>query len=315
MTDKKKIAVIGGGSWGSALACTFARITGDCLLYTKNTQTAHEINTQHTNSKYLPGTEIDQGVRATVNFADIVQHDFIVIAIPSHSFCGVIEKLKQHNINSKTTLLVASKGMCSEPSQLFSDYLEQNFSNNFAFIHGPNFAKEMAEGRPASITIAARDDKIRGRVADLLVSDQLEIEQTNDIITVQIASMAKNIFAIKSGIMRARGDGENIKAALISQALKEISALSVHLGGEYKSMSLASVVGDLVLTCYSPTSRNNRFGYELHQSNYSPSFLHDYPLLVEGANSARFLNEFASKLGVDLPTIREVAKLCHYSGV
>ncbi|HJK86550.1 MAG TPA: NAD(P)H-dependent glycerol-3-phosphate dehydrogenase [Candidatus Megaira endosymbiont of Nemacystus decipiens] len=309
MSSDKNFAIIGGGSWGTALACTFARVANHSLLYTKNQGIASEINKNHTNKKYLQDTLLCKKVRATSNFLDILDYDFIVIATPSSAFDSVIDDLNTYQLKNKSTLLIASKGMCSNPLQLFSEKIKSSLNNRFAFIHGPNFAKEMAEGKQASITVASENKKTREDILNAISSKQLIVESTNDIWTVQIASMAKNIFAIKSGIMQAQGAGENIKASLISQALTEISILSVHLGGSYKSLSLASVIGDLVLTCYSQTSRNTRFGYEFYNHNYSKEFLKNYPILVEGIQSARLLDSFSASFGIELPIIREIANL------
>ncbi|MCP5369166.1 MAG: NAD(P)H-dependent glycerol-3-phosphate dehydrogenase [Rickettsiaceae bacterium] len=306
--QNKKFAVIGAGSWGTALACMFARATGHSLLYSKDSNIAQEINLSHSNQRYLSNTELPNNMIASANFADIFDYEIIVIATPANSFCSIISELKPY-LRQNTILLVASKGMCDQPIQLFSEKIESTISNDFGFIYGPNFAKEVAEGKETAITIAARDHQIQNKLVHYITSPEITVESTSDIITVQIASMAKNIFAIQSGILQAKGAGENIRAALISQALKEISILAVYLGGEYKSLSLSCVVGDLVLTCYSHTSRNTKFGYEFHHNNYSQEFLVNYPLLVEGINSARLLGKFTAQHQLNLPIIQATAEL------
>lgn len=305
----KKFAVIGAGGWGTALACLFARATGHCLIYAKDSLIALEINSSHTNQKYLHNTQLPHGLVASTNFTDILDYEIIVIATPSNSFCAILSQLKPH-LKPDTIILVASKGMSDQPIQLFSDKISATISNEFAFIYGPNFAKEVAEGKESAITIAGRNDQIRDKIISYLKSSEVKIDSTDDIITVQIASMTKNIFAIQSGILQAQGAGENVRAALISQALKEISLLSVHLGGDYKSLSLACVTGDLVLTCYSQTSRNTKFGYDLHNNNYSKQFLYNYPILVEGVHSARLLKSFIMHhQNLKLPVIQAVSQL------
>lgn len=304
----KKFAVIGAGAWGSALACIFARAMGHCLIYAKDPVIALEINTSHTNQKYLPNTQLPNSLVASTNFADIFDYEIIVIATPSSSFCSILSQLKPY-LKSDTIILIASKGLCDQPIQLFSDKISGSLSNKFAFIYGPNFAKEVAEGKESTITIAAQDVQITQKITCYLESSEVKIDSTDDIITVQIASMTKNIFAIQSGILQAQSAGENMRAALISQALKEISILSVHLGGDYKSLSLACVAGDLVLTCYSRTSRNTKFGYDLHHNNYSKEFLYNYPILVEGVHCARLLKTFIANHKLKLPIIEKISQL------
>lgn len=303
-----KFAVIGAGGWGSALACMFARSTNQCLIYAKNPNIALEINTSHTNHKYLQNTQLPDNLFASTNFMDIFDYEVIVIATPSNSFCSIVSQLKPH-LKPDTIILVASKGISDQPIQLFSDKIATTVPNEFAFIYGPNFAKEVAEGKESAITIAAQNSQISNKIISYLTSPEVKTESTTDIVTVQIASMTKNIFAIQSGILQAQGAGENIRAALISQALTEISLLSVHLGGDYKSLSLACVAGDLVLTCYSQTSRNTKFGYDLHNNHYSKEFLDNYPILVEGIHCARILKKFITQYQLKLPIIERICQL------
>jgi glycerol-3-phosphate dehydrogenase (NAD(P)+) len=192
---------------------------------------------------------------------------------------------------------------------LFSTKMEQEFDNPYAFISGPNFAKEVAVGNFASITITSKDKSLAQQVADELSSEQLDVSVSTDIITVQIAGIVKNIIAIKSGILMAQGYGENARAWLVSKGLEEIAIISKALGGNQESLTLPAVIGDLVLTSYSTTSRNTKFGYEFHQNNYSKEFLANYPVLVEGASAAKLLHSFVSNYNLDLPMTSSVAKL------
>lgn len=309
MKKLKNFTVIGGGSWGTALACLVARIYGSALIYTPEANIVDEINNYHKNSKYLDDVILPPGITATKSLSDVASYDVIILAIPSHAFEVVIQELKQIDLPSKTVVLIATKGMCQKPLQLFSNKMEQEFSNPYAFISGPNFAKEVAIGNFASITITSKDQSLARYIADDLVSEQLDVSISTDIITVQIAGIVKNIIAIKSGILMAQGYGENARAWLISKALEEIAIISKALGGLQESLTLPAVIGDLVLTSYSTTSRNTKFGYEFHQNNYSKEFLASYPVLVEGVWAAKLLHNFMSKYNLDLPMTSSVAKL------
>ena len=260
MKKLKNFAVIGGGSWGTALACIVARVYGSALIYTPEMSIEEEINNYHKNSKYLGDTILPSGIRATTTLLDLADSDVIVLAVPSHAFESVIQELKQMGLPSETVFLIATKGMCQEPLQLFSSKMEQEFSNSYAFISGPNFAKEVAIGNFASITITSKDQSLASYIADELRSEQLDVSISTDIITVQIAGIVKNIIAIKSGILMAQGYGENARAWLVSKGLEEIAIISKALGGSSKSLTLPAVIGDLVLTSYSTTSRNTKFG-------------------------------------------------------
>ena len=309
MKKLKNFAVIGGGSWGTALACLVARVYGSALIYTPEVNIVDEINNHHKNSKYLDETVLPSGITATASLLDVESYDAIILAVPSHAFEIVIQELKQMGLSSKTVLLIATKGMCQEPLQLFSTKMEQEFDNPYAFISGPNFAKEVAVGNFASITITSKDQPLARDIADELSSEQLDVSVSTDIITVQIAGIVKNIIAIKSGILMAQGYGENARAWLVSKGLEEIAVISRALGGNQESLTLPAVIGDLVLTSYSTTSRNTKFGYEFHQNNYSKEFLANYPVLVEGASAAKLLHSFVSNYNLDLPMTSSVAKL------
>lgn len=305
----KNVGVVGGGSWGTALACLVTRAYGNALIYTPEMSIAGDINNHHKNSKYLDDVVLPTGITATTNLSDLMSHDILILAVPSHALETVLQELKQLKLPSKTLLLVATKGMCNEPLQLFSSKIEQEFDNPYGFISGPNFAKEVAAGNFASITITSNDILLAKQIADKLATEHLETSTSTDIITVQIAGIVKNIIAIKSGILMAGGYGENAKAWLISKGLEEIAAISKVLGGNRESLTLTAVVGDLVLTSYSTTSRNTKFGYEFHKNNYSKEFLQSYPILVEGITGARLLHHFVKNYNLDLPLTSSVAKL------
>ncbi len=305
----KKYAVIGGGSWGTALACLAARSTMNVLIYSNEQNIADEINNNHRNDKFLPGIKLHDQVSGCSNLKDILNYENLIIAVPSHAIEEILLQLKILNLSKNTNFLIATKGMCQKPVQLISSLIEQNFDNNFAFISGPNFAEEVAIGRFAAITITSKNIQFAEKVGKELKSEMLAISISDDIITVQIAGIVKNIIAIKSGILRAKGEGENAKAWLISQGLNEIAVISQKLGGSLQSLTLPAVIGDLVLTCNSITSRNTKFGFEFHNSNYSKEFLNNYPILVEGVQSVRTLTEFIAKYNLDLPIISSVMDL------
>lgn len=307
MSANKKISVLGGGSWGTALACLATRAVGNCLVYTIEKDAADEINNKHTNSRFLGDTELPTCLKATLDIQDTIDSDIIIIAVPSFAFIKTLHDLKSTGLPEKAIFLIATKGMCEEPLQLFSDYLDSKFKNPYGFISGPNFAKEVAQDKFASVTISSKDIKLASQIANILATDKLAVSITDDIITVQIAALVKNIVAIRSGMMDAEGLGENARAWLISMGLNEIKAISNFLGGKADSLSLPAVVGDLVLTSYSKTSRNTKFGFDFHNNSYSKEYLKNYPMLVEGVSSARLLKKFISNTQLELPIISSVA--------
>lgn len=304
-----KFAIIGGGSWGTAIACLICRAIGSAIIYTNQQSVATDINEHHKNTSCLGQIELPDRLQATTNFNDVLQCETIIIATPSYNFETIIQKLKLADLDQSINLLIATKGLCQSPIQLFSQKLEQELTNSYGFISGPNFAQEIAQGKFAGITLACKDIALAKNIAKQIIGDKLDISVSDDVITAQIAGIVKNIIAIKSGILQAKADGENSQALLISKALQELSTISQALGGRIESVILPSVVGDLVLTSYSRTSRNTKFGFELHQNNYSKDFINNYPVLVEGVRSAKLLTEFVKNYNLELPVINSVAEL------
>jgi glycerol-3-phosphate dehydrogenase (NAD(P)+) len=301
-------SIYGGGSWGTALACHIASVTGKVNIYLRNEDTAKEINHSNHNSKYLGDTKLHKSVKATTNLEDLKGADVIVIAVPSYSFDGCVNDIKKLKCSPDTILLVATKGISSNPVELFSDKLKRELPNPFAFISGPNFAKELAIGMYTSATISSEDPRLASEVAGILKSDNFPTYVCHDIVTIQIAGIVKNIVAIKSGIMSAEGHKENARAWLVTMGLQEIAAISSSLGGKASTLLDPAVVGDLILTGYSTTSRNTKFGYEFCRNGYSKDFLVNYPTLVEGVEAAKLIKKLIDPK-LSIPIISSVVEL------
>lgn len=237
----KKFAVIGGGSWGTALACLVTRAVGSVSLYAIEDSVVEEINNKQQNSAYLGDVNLPTGIHATSNIQDIIAYDVIILAAPSHVFENILQQLKKGGLLKNTILLIATKGLCENPSQLFSDKIESELDNPYAFISGPNFAKEVAEDKFSSVTISSKNIGMANEIASILASKTLEVTVSDDVITVQIASIIKNIAAIKSGIIQSDGAGDNAKAWLISCALQEIAMIAKLLGGKPETLSLSLI--------------------------------------------------------------------------
>ncbi len=301
------ISVYGAGSWGTALACQIARNYHNVGLFGRNINITEEISSRNRNSKYL-GEDIilPSNISPCSNIEHIIKSDVIIIAVPSYAFIDTINILKQNGLQKDTVILIATKGVDSSPTALFSQKIQEIIPNQFAFISGPNFAKEVANDMLTPATIASTDLALAKELKKSIESENFIITTTDDIITIQIAGAVKNIIAIKSGIYQAIGHGENAKAGLVTDGIKEVMILSEYFGGKSDSIMLPAVMGDLMLTCYSRTSRNTRFGYEFALSKNKQEFLQNYPYLVEGAESVKLVMEWVKKYSLDLPIISSV---------
>ncbi|MCP5374754.1 MAG: NAD(P)H-dependent glycerol-3-phosphate dehydrogenase [Rickettsiaceae bacterium] len=311
MNNFRKFAVVGSGSWGSAIAAHLARMHELVVIYSDSKEVADEINNKKTNSRYLESVTLPPNLVATDNIAEVTNSEVIFIVVPSHAFGNVLEEMKKYSLPLTTIFVIATKGISSNPLELLSERFRRHFANPFAFFSGPNFAKEVALGKFSSATVSSPDLTLANNLAQKLSTPNFEISTTEDIITVQISSLVKNMVAIKSGILEASGAGENARAWLITKALQEILHISSIIGGKPETLLEPAVVGDLILTSYSKTSRNTKFGFELHQNNYSQSFISSYSTLVEGVEAAKLVKPFLLKYNIklsDLPIINSVVE-------
>lgn len=308
MSKFRNIAVYGGGSWGCALACQAARTHANVELFLRDKEIIREILSKRTNNKYLGDIILPNNINPSDDLTKLAKLDLIIICVPSRVMIETLEIFKKNKLPEQTVLLIATKGIIGNPVALLSERIKQILPNPIAFIAGPNFAKEVAKDLLTYATIAAEDIKLANNIAESLASENFIISTTNDIITVQIAGAVKNIIAIAGGIHEALSFEENAKAGLVTEGLREIMLLAKTLGGKCETMTQPAVVGDLILTCYSKTSRNTRFGYELTRHPEVKRFLMEYPYLVEGVESAGLIMEWARQYKLDLPVVGSVAK-------
>lgn len=305
MNKFKNIAIYGGGSFGTSLACLAAKNNNNVTLFMRDKEIVDEILLNKTNTKYLGDIKLPHHLQATTALEDIKDFELIIIAVPSYAFEDTIKLLRTY-ISTNNILLITTKGFANNPTELLSDRLKILLPGNpIAFLSGPNLAKELARNLPASATIASLDIDLANKIAYNLTSEFFITSAVSDIITLQVASSLKNIFAIKSGIDMAVGQGENARATLIVSALKEIVILSKALGGMPNANILleAGVLGDLILTCYSNKSRNTKFGYELGISNNKKKFLKEYKELSEGKEALKLVLELIEKYNLNMPIV------------
>lgn len=313
MNKYKNIAIYGGGGWGCALACKVARQYKNVNLLLRNDDIINEIKNKRTNKKYLgDDVRLPDNIFPYNDISAILNKEVIIIAVPSYAFTETLNILNEAKIKPNTVLLVATKGFGRNPTELLSDKIKTILPNNpWAFISGPNLAKEVAKNLPTSVTIASYNIDIARKLAISLVSEQFKVSITDHFVAIQVAGAVKNIIAIKSGLYDARNYGHNAKATLITSGLQEIKTLSEAIDGELRDNSILcspGILGDLILTCYSKESRNTRFGYELGLQKDVDKFLNENSYLVEGRESVRLALDLIKKYDLSLPIISSVAK-------
>ncbi len=307
-TERGRIAVLGAGSWGTALAIVLARNGFRTYLWGHDPVRLDEMARRGCNPVYLPDVPFPAmlNVRGDLDALAGEVTNFLV-AVPSHAFRGTLKALGPH-VNADITLAWATKGLepgsCNLLSAAADEVLPQVTAK--AIVSGPTFAGEVARGLPTALTVAAREPSAAERVADWLRCDHLRAYTCDDTVGVQLGGAVKNVLAIAAGISDGLGFGANARAALITRGLAEMTRLGVALGGALETFMGLAGVGDLILTCTDDTSRNRRVGLALGRGKPLQTILTELGQVAEGVGTAREIRALAQRLGVDMPITEQV---------
>lgn len=302
--DIKKAAVLGGGSFGTVVANILADNNIETVQWMRNTQTVQAINEKHENPKYLPNIELNPSLTATSDIlAAIAGADVIFISVPSQSVREVANQIVAH-VRPEQALISTTKGIEPERFLLMSQVLQEIFPNNpIGVISGPNLAKEIANRELAGTVIACEDSELRRNLQHALSCDYLRVYASNDLYGVELGGALKNIYAIISGFADALGMGENTKGLIITRSLAEMSRFAVRLGANpFTFLGLAGI-GDLVVTCISPLSRNFRVGLAVGQGKTLEEAIEELGEVAEGVNTLRYVRDKALELDIYMPLV------------
>lgn len=304
---KMKTAVVGAGSWGTALATVLAKGGHDPLLWCRSPELSAQINADHTTS-YLPEVELPVNLSATSRLEDLSDARVILMVTPSKAMAEVAMNLAKVGIHDDTVLLSCTKGIELETGRRMSQILADDFPNNaIGVLSGPNHAEEVSRELPTATTIAAADEVTAKRLQELFTLPWFRSYTTTDVAGVELGGAIKNVFAIAGGIVEGMNLGDNAKAALVTRGLAELARLGVALGGEPGTFQGLSGVGDLVVTCYSELSRNHRVGRGLGEGKSLDDVVASMGQSVaEGVPNTRSIYGEARRLGVPTPIIDQV---------
>jgi glycerol-3-phosphate dehydrogenase (NAD(P)+) len=310
-----RIAVIGSGSWGTALAIVLAR-RGDhrITLWAHSEATARDIEEQRHNLRYLPEIAIPRSLTATTDLESAVRPaEIIILAVPSEHLRGVVHALAP--AVTAQTFVSATKGLedhtCLRMSQVISDALgRQGRSAPLAILSGPSFAREVAAGNPTAITIASTDAAIATSLQKAFSGPTLRLYTNDDVIGVELGGALKNVIAIAAGATCGLGLGHNSIAALVTRGIAEITRLAVACGGQRETLAGLAGLGDLVLTCTGALSRNRHVGVELGRgSRLNEILLAMNGKVAEGVRTTQAALTLASRCGIEMPIVEKVADL------
>jgi glycerol-3-phosphate dehydrogenase (NAD(P)+) len=258
-----KIAVIGAGGWGTALAGMLGEQHKNVFLWARNKQLVNEIRQTKINSSYLPQVCIPDNVNVTDNLSEAVENsDYILLVTPSHAIRQISQKIS-NMISSETVIITAAKGLELGTLKRMSEVICEEIptvSERVAVLSGPNHAEEVGRKQPSASVVAASSRYVAEKVQDVLMQPHFRVYTNPDVIGVELGGALKNIIALSAGIAEGLGLGDNAKAALITRGLSEIARLGMALGANPLTFAGLSGIGDLMVTCSSRFSRNRRSG-------------------------------------------------------
>jgi len=299
--EKMKLAIIGAGAWGTALATSFAA-RHEVALYCREPEVAEDLRACRENRKYLPGCRLPEAVRIETEFARAVRGaDLALVATPLAGLRGAARALREHA--ETTPLLWACKGIEARSGLLPHQIAEQELSAGVpcAALTGPSFAAEVARGLPTAVTIASSRLEFAEQVCAQLHQPKFRLYANDDVIGAEVGGAVKNVMAIAAGIAEGMGFGLNARAALMTRGLAEMARLGLALGGKRDTFLGLAGMGDLILTCTGDLSRNRSVGLALAQGKPLEKILQELGHVAEGVSTTREAARLAFQYSVDMP--------------
>jgi glycerol-3-phosphate dehydrogenase (NAD(P)+) len=296
------VAVLGAGSWGTALAVHLARADHPVRLWARDPELVTELNEARRNERYLPGITLPDGVTATADVgAAVAGAPFVVLAVPSHGLRAVVAAARP-SIEPQAILVSATKGLEAGTRQRMSQVIEEESrGGRVVVLSGPSFALELARGLPTVVLAASRDAQAAREVQEHFRGRGFRLYASDDVAGVEIGAALKNVIAIAAGAVEGLGLGHNAMAALITRGLAEMSRLACAEGGRRETLAGLSGLGDLVLTCTGELSRNRRVGIELGRGRALADVLAGMRMVAEGVNTTGAALALGAKHGIELP--------------
>lgn len=299
-----RIAVIGSGSWGTALAHILSKASHEISLWTRNEEVANEINTSHSNSRYLKGFTLDEHIFASTKPEEVLGNaEILLLTTPVQYSRDILRKLAPC-IPENAIPICLSKGIEVETLKSMREVVAEELpaqAPRYAVLSGPSFAEEVAAGKPAAVVIASENANLGASLQSILSVGFFRIYLSSDVRGVELGGAVKNVIALAAGLCDGRGYGDNARAALVTRGLAEMSRLGVALGGQALTFMGLSGMGDLVLTCTGALSRNRRMGLMLAQGIPFEEALSSIGHVVEGVKTTEAVCQLGKKYGVELP--------------
>lgn len=307
------IAVLGSGSWGTALAIQIARTGRPTIMWGIERDEIHTMARERRNEAYLPGAPFPESLAVTTELDDALgDAEDVLIVVPSHAFRETLQRIRDASVSPKH-LSWATKGFETAsgllPHQVAARMLDPGVST--AVISGPTFAAEVAAGLPSAVTIASADEGNAQRLANAISTTSFRAYTSLDIIGVEVGGATKNVLAIGAGISDGLGFGANARIAMVTRGLMEMTRLGLALGAQRETFMGLSGIGDLVLTCTDDQSRNRRFGLRLARGASVEESREAIGQVVEGYYAAKAVRLVAARLNVELPIVEQIYRIIY----
>jgi len=301
-----KAGLLGGGSWGTTVASLIAR-NAPCMIWARCAETVDEINTQHSNSKYLPGASLNSKLVATHCIEEAVSGcDVLVMGVPSQHFRAVLQQASEF-IRPWVPVISLTKGLEAGTELRMTEIIQEVLPGHpVGVLTGPNLAREIIAGQAAASVMAMEDEIIVRALQQLFHSGLFRVYTNTDLVGCELGGVLKNIIAIAVGMGDGQGAGDNTRSALVTRGLAEITRLGVAMGGRPETFAGLAGMGDLIATCTSPQSRNRHVGYELGRGRPLDDIIGEMLMVAEGVKSAPTVVALGERYGVEMPITRDV---------
>lgn len=310
-----KISIIGSGSWGTALSQAIVDNNHECLIYSRDENTMNEINTYHTNRRYLKDIILPSSIKATSSIKDAVNFgDIIVVAVPTKAMREVCEQINKF-LNKSKYIIHVSKGLEIETnyrmSEVIKEVIDEDKLKGVGVLSGPSHAEELILRHPTVVAIASSNDNLTTLAQKIFQNDYFRVYVNNDIIGVEIGGALKNIIAVGCGIIDGLNLGDNAKAALLTRGLIEITRMGKKLGAKELTFLGLSGIGDLVVTCTSVHSRNYNCGLLIGKGYTLKEAVEKLDMVAEGVLTTKVCYYLSKKYGVYMPITENIYKVLY----
>ena len=306
-----RVAVLGGGSWGTTVAHLCAH-NAPTVLWARSRETADGINAEHQNRRYLDGYPLHEALCATTDLAAALHEaDLLVIGVPSQAFRQTLREAAPI-VRPWIPVVSLTKGLELDTGMRMSEIVEEELPGHpVGVLTGPNLAKEILGGAAAASVVAMRDRIVASSLQDVFHSNLFRVYTNDDLVGCELGGALKNVIAIASGMADGLGAGDNTRSAVITRGLAEITRLGVALGGSPLTFAGLAGMGDLVATCISPQSRNRTVGQRLGEGMPIDDVIAEMDQVAEGVKSCRIVQALGRQRGVATPITDEVVAVCH----